>query len=78
MRKFEWDVNIFLFARLPSGPSVTLVGMAAMTIVEAAMLAMEESPLTGVTAMAPMTAMGTAATVVGAGDVDTAAVVTIW
>ena len=52
--------------------------MAAMTTVEAAMLAMEESPLTGVTTMAPMTAMGTAATVEGAGDVDTAAVVTIW
>ena len=54
--------------------------MAAMTTVEAAMLAMEESPLTEVTAMAPMTAMGTAATVAGAGagDVDTAAVVTIW
>ena len=42
------------------------------------MVAMEDSLLTDLTAMAPMTAMGTAATVVGAGDVDTAAVVTIW
>ena len=51
-----------------------------MTIAEAAMVAMEDLQWTGVTAMAPMTAMGTAATVEGAGegDVDTAAVVTIW
>ena len=40
-----------------------------MTIAEAAMVAMEDSPLTDLTAMAPMTAMGM---------VEGAAVVTAW
>ena len=39
----------------------------AMTIAEAAMVAMEDSPLTDLTAMAPMTAME-----------EGAAVVTVW
>ena len=52
-----------------------------MTTVEAAMLAMldmEDSPLTGVITMAPMTVTGTTATVEGVEDVASAAVVTSW
>ena len=43
-----------------------------------AMLDMEDSPLTGVTTMAPMTVKGTTATVEGVEVADTAAVVTSW